>query len=178
MALLPIFPASASFIINHYKSHLEREYPFDIISGLYPPTRTKVSQVLFIGSNEFGMRMVVLFIGLIYFKTLTYRIHLDAERFFEICCLLTKAISANSDPGWCFMRLSLKWKGWTWTIPSDWSSNTRERTIVELNLFLINNCLEVWELARKTSLSSDTFREEEKIHFQTFICILFYSVSF
>ena len=25
----------------------------------------------------------------------------------------------------------------------DWSSNTRERTIVELNLFLINNCLEV-----------------------------------
>ena len=85
MALLPIFPASASFIINHYKSHLEREYPFDIISGLYPLTRTKVSQVPFI--------------GLIYLKILTYRIHLDAERFFEICCLLTKAISANSDPG-------------------------------------------------------------------------------
>ena len=36
MALLPIFPVSAIPIINHYKSHLEREYPFDIITGLYP----------------------------------------------------------------------------------------------------------------------------------------------
>ena len=107
MALLPIFPASASFIINHYKSHLEREYPFDIISGLYPPTRTKVSQVLFI--------------VLIYFKILTYCIHLDAwDRCFEICCLLTKAVSANSDPGWYFMIFWNGKAGWTWTIPSDW----------------------------------------------------------
>ena len=46
MALLPIFPASASFIINHYKSHLEREYPFDIISGLYP-NKTKIPLQVF-----------------------------------------------------------------------------------------------------------------------------------